>query len=377
MKHQFRLTMNSSELFVDNISNTTGDNEENLWDIQFAIYVICNPVVITFGYIGNIATAIVLWQSKMASITNLFLRALVVSDMALVTFASLGMTLPTLVTKLVNKDLGIHVIIPHGFKAIDYLTMTSQLCNVYVVVFVAIERYIAICHPMKHVYIHSKTKVLSSIAGILIFAVCYNLPRVASTEIALTSCFDEKYPYDCFEIRNTDFGSTFSYKSVYAVWMYTVVCFGIPILTLMVLNIMILRKLSEMRIRRRTLEAYTSRVKKDNTTIVIVLIVTVFTICQTLGFLNQFQYLIDDTKDNASVQTNITVIINFLFMINSSTNFIIYICVGRKFRQVFMQTFCSKKWNCRASCCCSCCCWSTRAYDISNVSLKKLHVDKF
>ncbi|XP_021365513.1 FMRFamide receptor-like [Mizuhopecten yessoensis] len=345
------MPFNVTESLDVEMSNKTVDTGPAQEDLEFITYGIFVPVVMTFGYIGNIITAIVLWKKEMASITNLFLRALVVSDIALVTFASIALSLPTLVSKLVHRDLGFHVLLPHGFKTIDYLALTSQLCNEYILVFVSIERYIAICHPMKHIYIHSRKKVLYSIAGIICFALCYNVPRIISTEIQLTSCFDESYPLDCYVIKLSDFGNGFFYKSVYVVWMYTVIYFGIPLLSLLSLNILILRKLSKMRSRRRSLEACSSRVKKENTTILIVIIVIVFTICQTLGLFNQFQFLINKEKANASVQTNLTVIINFLYVMNSSINFIIYICVGKKFRRTFMVIFGIEDWNCRITSC--------------------------
>ncbi|XP_021345153.1 FMRFamide receptor-like [Mizuhopecten yessoensis] len=188
--------------------------------LRFVVYGILIPIVVVVGNLGNILTAIVLWSKEMASTTNLFLRALVLSDIAIITL--------------------------------------------------------------------------------------------------------------------TSFGRSSFYMEVYTVWMYAAVYFAIPLTMLMTLNVLILIELKRMQIRRKRMGTEPRAMsEKANITKTIVLIVAVFTFVQTLGFISQLDYWINDYDQTHLLGT----VVNFLYVVNSSINFVIYIAMGKKFRQNFLALF--------------------------------------
>jgi hypothetical protein len=101
---------------------------------------------------------------------------------------------------------------------------------------------------------------------------------------------------------------------------------------LFVLNLLIILELMRMRQRRAGMNIQEDN--EANLSLVLVLIVVVFIFCQTPGLLAQFDSLFDPI-----VMIKWLAVSNFLFVTNSSVNFLIYTAVGRKFRKVLMKFF--------------------------------------
>ncbi|XP_021365480.1 G-protein coupled receptor daf-37-like [Mizuhopecten yessoensis] len=303
------------------------------------MYGILLPVVVFFGYLGNILTAIVLWKKEMASTNNILLRALVLSDIVMITTIFIVLSLPFLLTKLIDNEEATAAIFIHGHSTLNYLVMTSQQCNEYILVFLSAERYFAVCHPLKYVNFTSKGKTIALLCGVICCSIAYNIPRILAFTVHKASCVNENSSFTCYTLLYTDFGSGYFYQEVYSIWLYSAIYFVIPLAILLILNILIIKELAKMwNIRKRLGVVNSPNAKKDSITLSLVLIMVVFGVVQTLGFFNQFPNILDDGID----QDMFIKCVNVLYVINSSINFLIYVVVGKKFRKNVSDLF--KTW---------------------------------
>ncbi|KAJ8318186.1 hypothetical protein KUTeg_003277 [Tegillarca granosa] len=309
-------------------------NGTELWEafqLQYIFQGILLPIISLFGVIGNILTMVVLWRREMQSTTILFLRALVITDTGIIIVACVAISPFTIALFHPEMSLFKDVIYPNIYTAVNYTVMTIQLCNVWITVFVSVERYIAICHPFMATRICTKRKTWVSLIVISIIAVIYNIPRALATR-AKTPCLENQEEGVCFVLVNTAFGESFMYVTVYMVWMYAIIIYIIPLTLLSVLNILIIKELMRMRERRAG-----TNIQEDseaNLSLVLVLIVVVFILCQTPGLFAQFDFLF-----NGIVMLKWLAVSNTLFVTNSSVNFLIYTAVGRKFRKTLLKVF--------------------------------------
>jgi hypothetical protein len=88
------------------------------------------------------------------------------------------------------------------------------------------------------------------------------------------------------------------------------------------------------------------KMKSRHSTVILVVVVAVFAICElpdmTLRIYLSLRWLLPYDRDRPLL-LYINVLSNLLLTINASINFIIYIVLGRKFRAIFCDLFCSDK----------------------------------
>ncbi|XP_060579719.1 FMRFamide receptor-like [Ruditapes philippinarum] len=298
------------------------DDGSNVLQLMFIFWGVIMLVIGIIGIFGNILTGIILFRREMKSTTVYFLRTLVITDTGIIVGAIMGLSVLSITQRSSKHWLFNDVIYPHIYAPTNYLVMALQTLNVWTTVAVSVERFIAICFPFKSINICNKRNAFITIGITSVFSAAYNIPRCFETGIM-------KCGNNCYTVITTEFGKSKFYTVVYSQWLYTILIYILPLLLLGILNTLLIMELMRMRQRRSLTNTHENT--EFNLSIVLVIIVAVFIVCQTPGLIAQFQFF------DPEFLMKWTCVSNTLFVLNSSVNFIIYTAVGKKFRTLLLR----------------------------------------
>lgn len=177
------------------------------------------------------------------------------------------------------------------------------------------------------------------------FAIIYNTPRFFEHQPLWGTPRDTNSSGNA---SNTTYypvnlGDSRIYQIVYSNILYYPVMYIAPLVILAYLNVKLIRALNAIHIRKEALTGH--KVKDDNITLVIVVIVIVFILCQTPALVNQIFWATMSQFDRECGHFHFyyTRISDALVVMNSSTNFVIYCLFGKTFRKVFKETLCKDR----------------------------------
>ena len=214
------------------------------------------------------------------------------------------------------------------------------------IVIVAGNRHIAVCRPMDAPRLCTKYNVQLEIL-IMAGAVCvYNIPRffefryelrnVTIVDINNTTSWHE-------EGENMGLASIYLYIILYENVCYHLFVFILPLAIVIYFNVHIVFGLKVAQSGRSTMTSQSSN-DQNNITLVMIVIITVFVVCQTPATINQIlYYIIDDIQLSVCTPYAIYFQLSDMFAnINVSVNFVIY-CLFRKqfqhqLRVLFVRT---------------------------------------
>ncbi|XP_013419045.1 FMRFamide receptor [Lingula anatina] len=314
-----------------NQSDTDSQDELFFQEFTFGLDGVATLIVALLGIVCNILVIIVLTRPRMHSSTNSYLTALAIWDSTLLlctTFLEPLRHIP----KHDNyyEDYTFAFLVPYVYP----LATCAQTATIWLTVSFTVERYIAVCHPLRaHEFCTIKrARIVIAIVSVVSFF--YNLVRHFE-HVPFPLVDDNRTIYI---LKPTDLGLNETYMNVYSTF-YVIIMFVIPVSTLAVLNTFLIRAVHRSRKEQKTMNVRKS--KENNVTIMLASIVMVFLVCQTPALVYNLAFSID-TK---YVATDFSYRIlssfrNFLVTLNSAINFILYCAIGQKFRTVFMLTFC-------------------------------------
>ncbi|KAI0224431.1 FMRFamide receptor [Lamellibrachia satsuma] len=281
------------------------------------------------GLAGNILSFIVLFQAFKKSTMFLVLRAVIVSDIVFLLTVFITMTLVNVfpytgMLQTLNESRGYVQFI------LWPILMMSQMTTVWLTVFVSVERYIAICFPLKVASLCTMSKVRCTIIGIFCMSVLFNIPRYF------------EYEYAKADLNNkTSLGHSAVYRYLYTCTLYSLFLFLLPLSLLIFLNGKLILALRRGRRMWRTLQV--RQRKEQNLTTIPLAIVVVFFICATPALGVNVIDAMHPNLGNSPDFIMFLVIANLLVVLNSATNFIIYCLLGTKFRTRLLQ-LCHLTW---------------------------------
>ena len=126
------------------------------------------PIILFFGFLGNVAFLFTLMRVRsMQTITNAYLANLSVADLCFIIFVGFRYiwtiaSSPKVFSNPYTQNI--------GCLSLSFVTFFAYFASSGVVNLVSYERYLAICHPLKHRYFNSKKRTAKMITGMWLVA---------------------------------------------------------------------------------------------------------------------------------------------------------------------------------------------------------------
>lgn len=301
------------------------------------------PIVCFTGILGIILTVIVLSRKNMCTSTNSYFISLAIADLGFLVILSTRF----LESKLTHAQFYKFEVF---FVYAQIFLHTFLLTSVWVTVMLAVERYIAICHPLRAISICTVKR--SRIIILVIFFLSFYMRISNFFEFRVVELFNLCTNSQILYVETTEFGSNKAYKIAYAWTVDGIICAVIPFLSLFFLNI---RLITEIRKSTKYLRYHLGNHSKVQTvvsteqlkiTMMLISIIVVFFVCQApyvvvICFKNIYNYESVHMPESMHIIIYITM---FLLGLKSSFNFIIYCWFSEKFWITFQRMFCLR--NC-------------------------------
>ena len=276
------------------------------------------------GFTGNILSFIVLWRAFSSSPMFLVLRAVALSDAIFLFTVFLIQTVVNMYPYInALKWCSLH----RGYVQFYMwpILMMTQMSTVWLTVLVSSERYVAICYPLQAASTCTIPKMRKAVLSIYIGSVLYNIPRY----------FEFYVTQEGSSIGKTEVGTNVIYRYLYNCVLYSLMLFFIPLFCLVFLNIKLVLALRKGKKQWQSLQF--RQKKEQNLTLIPLTIVLVFFVCGTPSLtVNIIDSLNSDIWAHPAFMV-FMIVANFLVVLNSAANFIIYCLLGKKFRSKLLE----------------------------------------
>lgn len=208
---------------VGSTSNSSAGTDDVLFN--FIAYGVLLNIIGVFGIIGNIISMIILSRPQMRSSINYLLIGLARCDTVLIITSILLFGLPSIYWAtgyLFFYNWRIHPIIA---PVVYPVAMISQTVSVYLTLVVTLERFVAVCQPLRARSLCTCGRARLYMIIVVIFSILYNITRF--WEVAIEQCL---HPHNVlvYRVKSSALRNNMVYINVYIHWMYLVFMYGLP-----------------------------------------------------------------------------------------------------------------------------------------------------
>jgi len=218
------------------------------------------------------------------------------------------------------------------------------MTTVWLTVLVSGERYVAICRPLHAATVCTVSRVRLAVLSIVVVSILFNVPRYFEVQIDDTGSV----------ITKSTIGNSTAFRILYTSVMYAMALFFVPLGLLIYLNVRLVMALR--RGRNEWMHLQMPQRREQTLTAIPLTIVLVFFVCGTPSLaVNVIDSVDPDLPGRYSSYVTLMVVANFLVVINSASNIIIYCLVGSQFRNKLVEAVttlardCSRRALCRHS----------------------------
>ena len=308
---------------------------------RFLIDVCVVGILCLVGFIGNALCIMVLHRDcgkDKKNTTNWLLQTLAMADTLYLITCIFFQTLKG-INDWTDWWPALKLAMPYMEPYIWAFASIAQTITVWLVILVTVDRYVAICKPLK-TQLRTIQRAKMAVAVVVILAIFYNIPRFLERKIVYN--YDEATNTTIVKTVRTPLRNNRVYFLVYKTVMYF--CFRSigPLLLLIFLNFRLIRALQEVRRKHRDMTK--SNRHRENITLVLVVVVSIFIICEVPDTMVRLVVtmceFIPIISLNLLTVRYVNCLTNMMMTVNSSINFLIYCLIGQKFRKIFRQMCC-------------------------------------
>ena len=337
--YRYNITCLDPDLVLDEISLTPGERSKlqpylNLTEVV-SIYI--SAAFIIFGLLGNIVSFQILHRMK--SSASLILKALAIADSIYLLIMIMHVYDSFF---LISSGNVFNNRMSYAIFAVCMrpLTCIVQTASTWLIVLVTVGRYLAVKKPVQAKEIFTEKRVKVAISLICMLSICLYVPLIFESFF-----WETLTDFDCRQeiqnLQNDLFYYNETYYLSYRVIIEGSIRFIIPLTVLIVLNSILaigIRKAQKQRSVMMANGITSGQRQSDSITAMVVIVVTIFVMCQApyiFFVIVRLSYRLDPPVVILSGLTLIylDVVSNFFLILNSSVNFIIYVAVGKTFRQ--------------------------------------------
>ncbi|XP_069106982.1 FMRFamide receptor-like [Argopecten irradians] len=318
------------------------DNKEQLRVTRLIVQNILVPLVVALGLSGNILSIIVLTHRSMRTSTNCYLATLAIFD-TLYLLMSFSLSFKH------YGDIGDFRVYKYWFPVARVLTDICGNVSVCLTVTFTVERYIAVCLPMRGHVICTPERARIIAVLVVMFALASTSPEFFEWEVSEKTINN----VTTVKVTATEFGESNSYRVGY--YWYLVVMFTfIPLLCIWTFNsILIYTVWKATMLRRRMTHVVSNRThgerqqgEQQRITLMLISVGIVFIVCQIpSAFLIIYNAYLEHadiipTKSEINSMRIAGNVTNLLLLLNAAINFMLYSVMSTKFRRVFLRVVC-------------------------------------
>ncbi|XP_059620905.1 motilin receptor [Phlebotomus argentipes] len=152
--------------------------DDTLKSLRYCFQRILVPCVVIIGVLGNFVTVIVLTRRRMRCSTNVYLTALAVADMVFLLFNFI-----LSLQHYPNINRAKYELYWRTYGLSHWFCDASSYSSIYLTVSFTIERYIAVCHPIRGQILCTESRAKRVIAVVVVL--CFLLTGTTSFEYQL------------------------------------------------------------------------------------------------------------------------------------------------------------------------------------------------
>uniref|UniRef100_A0A4W4EBR2 Substance-K receptor n=3 Tax=Electrophorus TaxID=8004 RepID=A0A4W4EBR2_ELEEL len=310
-------------LYDEDDGNETSINLFEQPDWQVALWAIAYSLIVIVSIIGNVTVIwIILAHKRMRTVTNYFIVNLAFSDASMATFNT-----------VFNFVYAIHNDWYFGLgycKFQNFFPITAVFSSIYSMAAIAIDRYMAIIHPLKSRLSSTTTKIVISVIWAVAFILAFPQCFYSSTNVYShrTVCMVE-WP--------DDYGGKhqLSYQIAVIILIYM-----LPLLVMLVTYSLVGQRLWGSKIPGEASDHYQNQIQAKRKVVkMMIVVVMTFAVCW-LPY--HIYFILGSFKNDIYNQQYIQQVYLAIFWLAMSSNMynpIIYCCLNQRFRSGFRRAF--------------------------------------
>ena len=286
------------------------------------------------GIIGNSLTFVVFWKGNFKSSTSfLFLSLSLIDSAVLLTVFASWIVFVDDNFDWLPHELNIYL----DVCAFPLLYM-AEAATVWVTVLIAVNRYIIVCLPLRASQWCTLSKVKKQLVVVLVLVVLYNIPQIVRFRVVHTTRNNGTSHVTYIEVMGQK-----SFPQFYHVYVYILPIIALVSLPLCILTFLTIRLIKATKAHRR-MQAEMQRQNNhpdSRMTFALIIVVIVFIICKVPLFIFLAMTLLG--RPSSVSECYMDIMYYTLIALNSAVNFIIYIVINRRFRNVLLANVCRRR----------------------------------